>query len=120
VAGVINSPSIDRLTGKTLLTKAQVQTLMETPQIASLKLSQEKAQKFRAFDYDNYFVFAPGMVLLKSPGGHTHGSQMVYLTTQEGKEYILKEHPSINIVISHDKEQRLQYIQRKILGPNLE
>ena len=37
--------------------------------------------------YDKYFAVAPGVVLIRSPG-HTPGSQMVYVKTATGQEYL--------------------------------
>jgi glyoxylase-like metal-dependent hydrolase (beta-lactamase superfamily II) len=39
-------------------------------------------------DYANYLAIAPGVVLIKAPG-HTPGSQMVYVGTADGKEFLL-------------------------------
>jgi glyoxylase-like metal-dependent hydrolase (beta-lactamase superfamily II) len=38
-------------------------------------------------EYRQYDAAAPGMVLIKSPG-HTPGSQMVYVQTADGKEFL--------------------------------
>ena len=39
-------------------------------------------------DYEGYLPLAPGMALVKA-GGHTPGSQMVYVALQSGREYLL-------------------------------
>jgi glyoxylase-like metal-dependent hydrolase (beta-lactamase superfamily II) len=39
-------------------------------------------------DYEKYLAIAPGVVLIKAPG-HTPGSQMVYVGTADGKEFLL-------------------------------
>jgi glyoxylase-like metal-dependent hydrolase (beta-lactamase superfamily II) len=39
-------------------------------------------------DYDKYLAIAPGVVLIKAPG-HSPGSQMVYVGTADGKEFLL-------------------------------
>jgi glyoxylase-like metal-dependent hydrolase (beta-lactamase superfamily II) len=39
-------------------------------------------------DYGKYLAIAPGVVLIKAPG-HTPGSQMVYVGTADGKEFLL-------------------------------
>ena len=114
--------------------------------------------RFVVIDYDKYFPFAPGVALVKAPG-HTPGSQMVYVATQSGKEYLfagdvawhmdgvreikgkdapwivepedmmlaeltwlnglMKTEKNLTIVISHDEEQRQDYIKRGLLGDRL-
>jgi glyoxylase-like metal-dependent hydrolase (beta-lactamase superfamily II) len=87
VAGVIRTPFFAELAPKTVLTKTQVHTLMTEPQMPEIKLTAEQAKRFIVIDYDKYYPFAPGMVLIKSPG-HTPGSQMIYVALESGKELI--------------------------------
>jgi glyoxylase-like metal-dependent hydrolase (beta-lactamase superfamily II) len=159
VAGVIRTPLFAELAGKTILTRTQVKTLMDDPQMPEIRLSPEMARKFIVIDYDNYFPLAPGMALINSPG-HTPGSQMIYVALDAGNEFILagdvawhmdgvrtmtgKDAPwvkedeaaiadelkwlnqltrtekNLNVVLSHDEEQRLDLINRKILGDGFE
>ena len=159
IAGVIRSPSFAALAPKTLLTRSQVLTLINQPQMPEVKLTQDMAQRFIIVEYGGYFPFAPGMTLIRSPG-HTPGSQMIYLVLQSGKEYVftgdvawhmdgvrqvrgkdapwitedepnmtaelswlnglMRSEPNIAIVISHDEDQRLQYIRDKVLGDGFE
>jgi len=88
VAGVIHTPLSDELAPKTLLTRTQVRTLMSTPQMPEIKLSEELARRFVVVDYDRNFPLAPGMALIKA-AGHTPGSQMVYIALESGREYLL-------------------------------
>ena len=53
-----------------------------------IRLSAEQARRFVVVDYDAYFPLAPGIVLVKA-AGHTPGSQMVYVTLESGREYLL-------------------------------
>jgi glyoxylase-like metal-dependent hydrolase (beta-lactamase superfamily II) len=155
IAGVIRSPNFAQLAGKTILTRAQADTLINTPQMPEIKITPEQVRRFIVVDYDTYYPLAPGMALLKSPG-HTPGSQMVYVSLQNGKEYLfagdvawhmdgvrqmigkdapwitepagtmmaeltwlnglMKSEPNLTIVISHDEEQRLDYVKRGLLG----
>ena len=159
VAGVIRTPFFAELAPKTVLTRTQVKSLMEDPQMPEIRLSPEMARHFIVIDYDNYYPIAPGMALIKSPG-HTPGSQMIYVALDSGKEFILagdvawhmdgvrtitgKDAPwvkedeaaiadelkwlnqltrtekNLNVVLSHDEEQRLDLINRKILGDGFE
>jgi glyoxylase-like metal-dependent hydrolase (beta-lactamase superfamily II) len=159
VAGVIRTPLFAELAGKTILTRTQVKTLMDDPQMPEIRLSPEMARSFIVVDYDNYYPITAGMALIKSPG-HTPGSQMIYVALDSGKEFILagdvawhmdgvrtmtgKDAPwvkedeaaiadelkwlnqltrtekNLNVVLSHDEEQRLDLINRKILGDGFE
>jgi glyoxylase-like metal-dependent hydrolase (beta-lactamase superfamily II) len=159
VAGVLRTSFFDEIAPKTTLTKTQVETLENNPQMPEIKLTPDRAAKFKVIDYDRYYAFAPGMALVKAPG-HTPGSQMVYVALQSGREYLfagdvawhmdgvreklgkdapwVKEPPelmaaelgflngvmnndkNVVIVISHDEEQRLDYIKRGLLGDGLE
>jgi glyoxylase-like metal-dependent hydrolase (beta-lactamase superfamily II) len=159
VAGLIRSPAAAELAPKAVLTRAQLDTLLNAPQMPELRPTPEMAARLRPIDYTGIMAFAPGMVLIKAPG-HTPGSQMVYVALQSGKELLLagdvawhmdgvrlnrpKDAPWIKepaelmadelgwlnglsrtehnlaIVISHDEEQRLDYIARGLLGDGFE
>ena len=43
---------------------------------------------YQPIDYEKYLAIAPGMVLIRAPG-HTPGSQMVYVATGSGAEFLL-------------------------------
>jgi glyoxylase-like metal-dependent hydrolase (beta-lactamase superfamily II) len=87
IAGVIHSPAAAELSRKTILTRAQVTTLMTAPQMPEIKLTPEQASRFVVVDYDRYLPVAPGIALIKS-AGHTPGSQMVFVTLESGREYL--------------------------------
>jgi glyoxylase-like metal-dependent hydrolase (beta-lactamase superfamily II) len=88
VAGVIRTPRARELAPKTILTRSQVQTLLTTPQMPEIKLTEDMAARYLVVDYDRYFPLAAGIVLIKAPG-HTPGSQMVYVALESGREYLL-------------------------------
>jgi glyoxylase-like metal-dependent hydrolase (beta-lactamase superfamily II) len=88
VAGVIRSSRARELAPKTILTRSQVQTLLTTPQMPEIKLTEDMAARYLVVDYDRYFPLAAGIVLIKAPG-HTPGSQMVYIALESGREYLL-------------------------------
>jgi glyoxylase-like metal-dependent hydrolase (beta-lactamase superfamily II) len=87
VAGVIRTPRFAELAAKTVLTRTQVNTLVNDPQMSEIKLTPEMASHFIVIDYDKYYPFAPGVALIKAPG-HTPGSQLIYVALQSGKEYL--------------------------------
>src|SRR5215831_6858153 len=88
IAGVIRGPLANQLARKTVLTRAQGQTLETNPQMPEIKITPEIAARYLVVDYEKYFPFAPGMALIKAPG-HTPGSQMVYVVLESGREYLL-------------------------------
>lgn len=159
IAGVIRSPDFAKLAAKTTITRTQLDTLMNAPQMPEIKLTADQGQRFNVIDYQTTRAFAPGMALIKS-SGHTPGSQMVYVVLQSGKEYVFagdvawhmdgvrqvtgkdapwitedepnmaaeltwlngltRTEPNVTVVISHDEDQRLQYIREKILSDGFE
>jgi glyoxylase-like metal-dependent hydrolase (beta-lactamase superfamily II) len=88
VAGVIRTPLAAELASKTILTKAQIDVLRTKPQMPEIQLSAEQAARYIMVDYDAYLPIAPGMAAIKA-GGHTPGSQMIYVALQSGAEYLL-------------------------------
>jgi len=88
VTGVIRTPYLAELAPKTILTRTQVNTLETRPQFPDLKITEEQAQRYRIIDYDQYMAFAPGWTLIKA-AGHTPGSQMMFITLDSGREYLL-------------------------------
>jgi glyoxylase-like metal-dependent hydrolase (beta-lactamase superfamily II) len=88
IAGLIRSPSFNELAPKAVLTRAQLETLINEPQMPELRPTPEMASRLRVIDYTDTMAFAPGIVLIKAPG-HTPGSQMVYVALQPGKELLL-------------------------------
>ena len=87
IAGVLRSDYRDELALKTLLTKAQVETLLTNPQLPEIGLASGDSSNYLIVDYDRYLPVAPGMVLVKSPG-HTPGHQMVYTRLANNEEYL--------------------------------
>jgi len=87
VAGVIRTPFLAELAPKTLVTRAQVQTLETDPQMPEIKITPAMASRYNVVDYDKYLPFGPGVALIKAHG-HTPGSQMVYVALESGREYL--------------------------------
>lgn len=157
--GVITSAHGAELARKTVLTRDQMLTLMNHPQMPSIRLSAEAASRFVVLDYDRYYPLAPGIALIKAPG-HTPGSQMIYVALRSGREYVfvgdvawhldgirlvkgkdapwieepedlmlaelawlqrlMVEDANVHIVVSHDEDQRLEYLRRGLLGDTLQ
>jgi glyoxylase-like metal-dependent hydrolase (beta-lactamase superfamily II) len=88
VGGLIRSDRFAELAPKSVLTRGQLDTLLNEPQMPELRPTPEMAARLRVIDYSGIMAFAPGIVLIKAPG-HTPGSQMVYVALQSGKELLL-------------------------------
>jgi glyoxylase-like metal-dependent hydrolase (beta-lactamase superfamily II) len=88
IQGVLRSPYLAQIQPKTVLNRAQVQTLMTGPNPGNITLDSATAARYLVVDYDGLLPIAPGVVLIKAPG-HTPGSQMVYVRTAGGRELVL-------------------------------
>jgi glyoxylase-like metal-dependent hydrolase (beta-lactamase superfamily II) len=84
----VRSPDRRQIAAHTVLTKAQVETLVLAPQSPEIRLTPAQAAEYRVIDYALYQPIAPGVVLLKA-AGHTPGHQMVYVRMESGREYLL-------------------------------
>ncbi len=88
VAGVVRSPNRRAIAAHTMLTKAQVETLVLAPQSPLIRLTPAQAADYLVVDYARFFPVAPGVVLVKAPG-HTPGHQMVFVRLASGTEFLL-------------------------------
>ena len=88
VAGVIHTAAAVDLVPKTILTRTQVQSLINSPQMPEIRLTDEQARRYIVVDYDRYLPVAPGIAAIKAPG-HTPGSQIIYVALESGREYLL-------------------------------
>jgi len=86
VSGVIRNAN-NAVPGKTILTKEQVNSLINTPQTPEIKLDPNRSKEYIVVDIESVLPVAPGVVLIKAPG-HTPGELMVYAKLQNGKEFI--------------------------------
>ena len=87
VAGVLRSPFRAKIQPHTLLTRAQVQTLMGRTNDPRIMIDSTGAARLVVLDYDPLMPIGPGVVLIKAPG-HTPGPQLVYVRLQSGAEFI--------------------------------
>lgn len=88
VAGVVRSPNRRAIAAHTILTRAQVETLVLAPQSPLIRLTPAQAAEYLIIDYARFHPVAPGVVLVKAPG-HTPGHQMVFVRLDSGTEYLL-------------------------------
>lgn len=87
IATVAHSAVADELAPKTMLTRAQMESLLRR-KITQTPFDSTHAGRYIVVDYDRMLPIAPGVVLIKTPG-HTPGSQVVYVKLASGREVIL-------------------------------
>ena len=83
VGGIAQSPYVDELLKKTVLTVEQV----HGHTIKDAGFPEDSFEKYEALKYDRYQVLSPGIVLIKAPG-HSVGSQMIYVRLRNGEEFL--------------------------------
>lgn len=84
IGGLVAHPELADVLAHTQLTQEQV----DHPEMMfGLKFPNAALTSYRPLSYDRYHALAPGIVLIKSPG-HTPGSQMVFVKTAGGREYL--------------------------------
>lgn len=88
VDGVVRSPYVGEIAPKTMLTSAQIHTLLSKPTTDRDALDSARARRYIVVDYDRVLPVAPGIVLIRAPG-HTPGSQVVYVKLASGRELLL-------------------------------
>src|SRR4029079_17885210 len=87
VAGVTQAPNADRLAAKTVASAHTLDLMTNTPHRPHLKLTRERAARFRSVSYDRYHPLAPGLVLFKAPG-HSADHQMVFIALADGRQIL--------------------------------
>jgi glyoxylase-like metal-dependent hydrolase (beta-lactamase superfamily II) len=86
VGGVIRNAN-NAIPSKTILTREQVNSLINNPQTPEIKLDEKRSKEYMIVDVESVLSVAPGVVLIKAPG-HSPGELMIYAKLQNGKEYI--------------------------------
>ena len=84
VTGLLHSKDFGEISKKVHFTREQLQS--EEIVIAGYKKSH--LESLKPLDYEKLHLLAPGVVLIKAPS-HTKGSQMVYIQTEKGQEFLL-------------------------------
>jgi glyoxylase-like metal-dependent hydrolase (beta-lactamase superfamily II) len=83
LGGIAQSENIDKIIGKTLLTKEQI----NGPTIVDAEFPKGILENYKPVDYENYYCISPGVILIKSPG-HSVGHQFVFVQLQNGNEFL--------------------------------
>jgi glyoxylase-like metal-dependent hydrolase (beta-lactamase superfamily II) len=84
IGGLTSHPNLAAVLAATKLTREQ---LAVPAAILPAKFPEHSLDGYVPLEYGRYMAVAPGMVLIKSPG-HTPGSQMVYVQTVNGTEFL--------------------------------
>lgn len=113
IAGVIRSPYLVQVRQHTLLTRSQVNTLLERPNSPRIRIDSTTAQEYLTNEYDLFAPIAPGVVLIKAPG-HTPGSQMVYIRLASGQEVILAGDIAWNMLGITEQRQKPEETSRAL------
>jgi glyoxylase-like metal-dependent hydrolase (beta-lactamase superfamily II) len=95
VGTVIHSRVADELAPRTMLTRAQMESVLHNQKMTLTPFDSTHAGRYIVFDYDRELPIAPGVVLIKAPG-HTPGSQVVYVKLASGREVILSGDVAFN------------------------
>ena len=83
LGGVAAAPAPESLVGRLRLTREQLGNAKAADDAAL----PEALRRMAPLDYERVLAVAPGVVLQKAPG-HTPGSQLVYVQTADGLEYL--------------------------------
>lgn len=83
IGGLLVQPDLKTLLAAAKLNKEQVDNLKNSvPDYPSASF-----KNYQPVSYEKYLAVAPGVVLIRAPG-HTPGSQLVYVRTQDGNEFL--------------------------------
>lgn len=105
IGTVAHSAVADKLAPKTMLTRAQMESLLHNPKMTKTPFHSARGGRYIVVDYDRELPIAPGVVLIKAPG-HTPGSQVVYVKLASGREVILSGDVAMNhLGIETEKEK---------------
>jgi glyoxylase-like metal-dependent hydrolase (beta-lactamase superfamily II) len=95
IGTVTHSAVADELAPKTMLTRAQMESLLHNAKMTLTPFDSARAGRYIVVDYEREMPIAPGVVLIKAPG-HTPGSQVVYVKLASGREIILSGDVALN------------------------
>jgi glyoxylase-like metal-dependent hydrolase (beta-lactamase superfamily II) len=85
IGGLVSDPDLARILPNVRLTSEQ---LADPSKMADAHFPSGVMAGYQPLNYDRFYALAPGVVLIKSPG-HTPGSQMVYVRTQDDREVLI-------------------------------
>jgi glyoxylase-like metal-dependent hydrolase (beta-lactamase superfamily II) len=85
IGGLTSHPELPALMHAVQLNREQ---FSHPEAMAPAKFPEHALDGYAPIEYEKYRAAAPGVVLIKAPG-HTRGSQMVFIATEDGKEFLL-------------------------------
>lgn len=84
IGGIAASKQLPKLLTTTRLTREQI---ADPDRSAPAKFPDRAFENYQPLEYERVHAAAPGVVLIRA-AGHTPGSQMVYVQTANGAEYL--------------------------------
>jgi glyoxylase-like metal-dependent hydrolase (beta-lactamase superfamily II) len=84
IGGLLQHPDIKSILPQTRLTRIQLENRKG---MEPLHIGEADFEGYKPIEYRQYMPLAPGVVLIAAPG-HTPGSQMVFVQTASGAEYL--------------------------------
>jgi glyoxylase-like metal-dependent hydrolase (beta-lactamase superfamily II) len=85
IGGLVSDPNLSHNLANTRLISEQ---LSDPSKMGDAHFPSGALTGYQPLNYDRLYALAPGVVLIKSPG-HTPGSQMVYVQTQDDREFLI-------------------------------
>ena len=85
IGGLVSDPDLARILPNVRLISEQ---LSDPSKMGDAHFPSGALTGYQPLNYDRLYALAPGVVLIKSPG-HTTGSQMVYVRTQDDREVLI-------------------------------
>lgn len=83
--GIPRSPYLEEIKDRIVMTREQ---LSNSHDLDMGNFPPELRKSLTPLNYDRYYPLAPGVVLIKT-GGHTPGSQMIFVQLADGREFLL-------------------------------
>ena len=83
IGGLATSKSFSKLLQSSILTEEQA----TNPETLKSGFTPPQLKQLQTLSYDKMHQLLPGIVLIKAPG-HTKGSQMIYVSTKSGSEFL--------------------------------
>jgi glyoxylase-like metal-dependent hydrolase (beta-lactamase superfamily II) len=82
IEGFVSSPYLSEIYKKAIFTEEQY----NSPKIKETDISSVYLDKINPVKFENYYILAPGIILIKAPG-HTEGHVIVYVQLQNGNKF---------------------------------
>lgn len=84
IGGLVRHPDTTSVMARAVMNPQQAR---DTEGLSPITFPAGALSDYKPFEYERYRAITSGVVLIRSPG-HTPGSQMVYVKSGEGREYL--------------------------------